>query len=452
MRSRLFVCAALASLGLIVGVARFAHAADAKAKGKKADDTDKGISKTLQWEEKVLGEDDKRAELDKILKAQAINKAATEKAEKEKAQREKEEAARAAKEAAAPKPQQKRGGEVALPALPDEGVNTKKVKSTDISPKLDTAEAAAPPPPSKPADDKFIDKLLKEEGSSKKKKVASGTDHKELLDILSTDKKAAPAKGGKKATSEVDKMLLEADKPPAPMAKIKHETPEWQKPEIQSTPAKPVVAQPAPKQKREDDGVIHVVQGAAGSSSSAPASKPAPIATRPTPAPMVPASTRKTAPSAAPSGGWNDPFADSGSRKSAASRSASRSAVEDDDFAPAPRRNAGAAASKPTTRTAGRSAAADDSWEDPFDAKKAAAARKGATKGGKAEAAGRWKDPFTDEAQPRSRGSVAMRDHRDSGRDDSTSKWEAARRAPAASDDETPSQSHGRWGVIKKRH
>src|SRR6185503_918124 len=124
MRSRLFVCAALAGLGLVVGVARIAHAADSKAKaGKKGDDTDRGISKTLQWEEKVLGDDDKRAELDKILKAQAINKAATEKAEKEKAQRDKEDAARAAKEAAAPKPQQKKGGEVALPSLPDEGVN-----------------------------------------------------------------------------------------------------------------------------------------------------------------------------------------------------------------------------------------------------------------------------------------------------------------------------------------
>jgi hypothetical protein len=443
----LFVCAALASLGLTVGVARLAHA-DSKAKGKKADDTDKNVSKTLQWEEKVLGEDDKRAELDKILKAQAINKAATEKAEKEKAQREKEEAARAAKEAAAPKAQQKKGGEVALPALPDEGVNNKKVKPTEISPKLDTAEAAAPPPPSKPADDKFIDKLLKEDGTGKKKKVAAGSaDHKELLDILSTDKKGAPKT--KKATSEVDKMLLEADKPPAPIAKIKHETPEWQKPEIQSTPVKPVIAQPLPKPKREDDGVIHVVQGAAGSSSSAPASKPASVASRPTPAPMVPASTRKTTPAAAPGGNWNDPFADSGSRKSVAARNATRASAEEDDFAPAPRRNA-SAASKPATR--GRQAVADDAWEDPFDKKAAAAARKAPAKGGKAEASGRWKDPFTDEAQPRSRGSVAMRDHRDSGREDSTSKWEAARRAPAASDDETPSQAHGRWGVIKKRH
>src|SRR5262245_54376059 len=104
MRSRLFVCVSLASLCLTVGVARIAPAADWKAKGgKKGDDTDRNVNRTLQWEEKVMGEDDKRGELDKILKAQAINKAATEKAEKEKAQREKEEAARAAKEAAQPK-------------------------------------------------------------------------------------------------------------------------------------------------------------------------------------------------------------------------------------------------------------------------------------------------------------------------------------------------------------
>src|SRR6266540_2353952 len=197
MRSRFFVCVALASLGLGLGVTRAAHAADSKAKaGKKGDDTDKGISKTLQWEEKVLGEDNKRAELDKILKAQAINKAATEKAEKEKAQREKEEAARAAREAAAPK-NQKKGGEVALPAMPDEGVNKGKVKPTEISPKLDTAAAAAAPPPSKPADDKFIDKLLKEEGSSKKKRAAATADNSELLDILSTEKKTPGKTKGK---------------------------------------------------------------------------------------------------------------------------------------------------------------------------------------------------------------------------------------------------------------
>jgi hypothetical protein len=452
MRSRFFVCAALAVSGLVVGVARVGHAADPKAKGanaKKGDsiDNDKVISKQLQWEEKVLGEDEKRGELDKILKAQAINKAATEKAEKEKAQREKEEAARAAREAAAPK-NQKKGGEVALPSMPDEGANKNKVKPTEISPKLDTATAAAPPPPTKPADDKFIDKLLKEEGAGKKKKAASASND-DLLDILSTEKKAGTKPKGK-GKSEVDNLLLEADKPPAPVAKIKHETPEWQKPEIQSTPVAAPIPQAKPQQKH-DDGIIRVVQGAAGSSSSAPASKPTTVATRPTASPMVPAARK--APAAAPSGGWNDPFADGGSRKNVASRSASRSVADEDDFAPAPRRNASAPAAKTATRTAARRPADDsDAWEDPFDAKKAAAARKAAAKPAKAEAPGRWKDPFTDDAQPRSRGSVALRD-RDSGREESAGKWNAARRAaPAAADDESPAQAHGRWGVIKKRH
>jgi hypothetical protein len=449
MRSRFFVCVALASLGLVLGVTRAAHAADSKAKGgKKGDDTDKGISKTLQWEEKVLGDDDKRAELDKILKAQAINKAATEKAEKEKAQREKEEAARAAREAAAPK-NQKKGGEVALPAMPDEGANKGKVKPTEISPKLDTAAAAAPPP-SKPADDKFIDKLLKEEGSSKKKRAAATADNSELLDILSTEKKTP---GKTKSKSEVDKALLEVDKPAAPMAKVHHETPEWQKPEIQNHPVAAPIPTPKPRDKK-DDGIVRVVQGAANSpssSSSTVASRPAPVATRPSP--MVPAA-RKGSAAAAPSGSWNDPFAEPGARKSVASRSTSRS-DSDDDFAPAPRRNANAPAAKSTTH-ATRNARSndDDAWEDPFDAKKAAAARRASSKPAKADPPGRWKDPFTDESSPpRSRGSVAMREStRDSGREESAGKWDAARRTqqPAA-DDESPGQAHGRWGVLKKR-
>src|SRR5580765_1211446 len=241
MRSRLLVCAAL--VGFSVGSARSASAADPKAKSdaksKKSSSgeaDDKGIGKTLQWEDKVMGPDDKRGELDKILRAQAINKAATEKAERDKEKADKEKAAREAKEAAAPKAQTtKKGGEVALPTLPDEGPagKSKSGKSVEISPKLDTAAAAAAPPPAKPADDKFIDKLLKEEGSGRKKKAVA-SDDKSLLDIPSADKPgkaAAPKVKGKKSDG-VDSLLLEADKEPAmPTPKIKHETPEWQKPE-----------------------------------------------------------------------------------------------------------------------------------------------------------------------------------------------------------------------------
>jgi len=169
---------------------------------------------------------------------------------------------------------------------------------------------------------------------------------------------------------------------------------------------------------------------------------------------MVPAA-RKGSAAAAPSGSWNDPFAEPGARKSAASRSTSR-LDGDDDFAPAPRRNASAPAAKSTSHaTHNARSNDDDAWEDPFDAKKAAAARRASSKPAKADPPGRWKDPFTDEASPsRTRGSVAMRESgRDSGREGSAGgKWEAARRTqqPAA-DDESPGQAHGRWGVLKKR-
>ena len=129
-----------------------------------------------------MGPDDKRAELDKIARAQAINKAAAEKAAKEKEKAD----AQAAKEAAAPKPQtSKRGGDVALPTLPDEDSGSgksSKGKSSEISPKLETAAAAAPPPPVKHGDDKFIDKLLTNDSGSKKHK-ASAADDKALDDL-----------------------------------------------------------------------------------------------------------------------------------------------------------------------------------------------------------------------------------------------------------------------------
>src|SRR5262245_13306130 len=162
MQSRFLVCVALAGFALATGRSDVAVADDAKAKaGKKKDDAEDktGIGKTLQWEDKVMGPDDKKSELDKIRKAQEINKAAAEKAERDKAAN----AAREAKEREAAAKQgpttQKRGGEVALPTLPDEGDKT-KVKHTEVSPKLETEAAKAPPPVLKPADDKFIDKLL----------------------------------------------------------------------------------------------------------------------------------------------------------------------------------------------------------------------------------------------------------------------------------------------------
>ena len=121
MRSRLFLCAALAGTCLFGSWSSVARAADPKGKkGKTSDSDDKVINKQLQWEDSVMGPDDgKRAELDKIARAQAINKAASEKAAKEKEKADAQAAREKEKADAAPKTT-KRGGEVALPSLPDE--------------------------------------------------------------------------------------------------------------------------------------------------------------------------------------------------------------------------------------------------------------------------------------------------------------------------------------------
>ena len=64
MRSRLFVCAALAG-SCLLGSWSVAHAADPKAKkAKTSDSSDAVINKQMQWEDSVMGPDDKRAELD----------------------------------------------------------------------------------------------------------------------------------------------------------------------------------------------------------------------------------------------------------------------------------------------------------------------------------------------------------------------------------------------------
>ena len=208
MRSWFLVCAALAGFAFTSGQSGSLTLPIRKQRAKKKGDDlseDKtGIGKTLQWEDKVMGPDDKGAELDKIRKAQAINKAAAEKAEREKAAN----AAREAKEkeaaAKAGPTTQKRGGEVALPTLPDEGPSTGKAKAqhTEVSPKLETEAAKAPPPTLKPADDKFIDKLLKEEWRPKKKR-ASATEDKALVDMLASEKpsKAAAARRARRTAS-----------------------------------------------------------------------------------------------------------------------------------------------------------------------------------------------------------------------------------------------------------
>jgi hypothetical protein len=468
MRSKLLLCAALVgtcSFGTWSSVAR---AADPKAKEKKAKSSDslsddKVISKQMQWEDSVMGPDDKRAELDKIARAQAINKAAAEKAAKEKEKAD----AQAAKEAAAPKPQtSKRGGDVALPTLPDEDSGKgSRGKSSDISPKLETAAAAAPPPPVKHGDDKFIDKLLKDDSGNKKHKT-SAADDKALDDLLAVEKPKPAAKGqgqGKGKKDDVDSLLLSADKaPPMPETHVKHETPEWAKPEIASTPVQaPMPVRPQPKR---DDGIIHVVQGAAPVGRPVPvsqrtvASPPArsnAVATRATAAPTAAVGRRQAAPSA-----WNDPFA-TGPKKTVAARETHRddSGADDLDGEVPVNRRQPAAAQRRGTRDG----------DDDGDSFKNAKATGGTRRAAPAAKPPKWKDPFTQSEAPaaapaRSTPARSAPAHstarsapahstpvlatREPNKGES-SKWDVAGRHEAAAS-AAPQARSGRWGVLKK--
>ncbi len=454
MRSRLFLCAALAGTCLFGSWSSIAHAADPKGKkAKTSDSDDKVINKQMQWEDSVMGPDDgKRAELDKIARAQAINKAASEKAAKEKEKADAQAAREKEKADAAPKTT-KRGGEVALPTLPDEDSGKgKNGKTSEISPKLESASAAAPPPPVKHGDDKFIDGLLKDDGGKKKHK-ASASDDKALDDLLAVEKpKAAPAKGKKKG-DDVDSLLSSADKaPPMPETHIKHETPEWAKPEISSTRVEAPVMPVRPQPKR-DDGIIHVTQGAA-TASPPPARRTA--AAAPPPPPVRPSTVatrnasgrRQGAPAA---GNWNDPFTPpSAPKKTVAARETHGDSGADDldNLTPVNRR-------RPPSP-----ARSDD--DDSFTNAKATAGTRRAAPAAKPK----WKDPFTSSAAPEpapARAKVAARSaaptpaaarttvaSREPQKGES-SKWDvAAHHGAAATAESTPRAQSGRWGVLKK--
>ena len=452
MRSKLFLCAALVGTCVFGTWSPVARAADPKGKDKKAKSgdslsDDKVISKQMQWEDSVMGPDDKRAELDKIARAQAINKAAAEKAAKEKEKAD----AQAAREASAPKPQtSKRGGDVALPTLSDEDSGSGKAskgKSSEVSPKLETAAAAAPPPPVKHGDDKFIDKLLTSDSGSKKHKT-SAADDKALDDLLAVEKPKPAAKGqGKgKKSDDVDSLLSSADKaPPMPETHVKHETPEWAKPEIASTPVQaPMPVRPQPKR---DDGIIHVVQGAA------PVGRPGPVSQR-TVAPPPPARSNAVATRApagrrqAAPGAWNDPFATgpNGQKKTVAARETHRddSGADDLDGEVPVNRRQPAAAQRRGTRDA----------DDDSDSFKNAKSTGGTRRAAPAAKPPKWKDPFTESETPKPARSTAARSApvlatREPHKGES-SKWDVAGRHEALAASDAPHARSGRWGVLKK--
>jgi hypothetical protein len=459
MRSKLLVCAAIAGVGVCTWFLSVAHAADSKNKGadkKKPSELhadDKSMKKQLQWESDVMGPDSKRAELDKIARANAINEKAAKDREKQ-----------AALEAAAPAPKApnaaaanaSKKAEVAIPSTPAENKlnDSGKNGSHEVSPKLASEAAHAPVAPVKPADDKFIDKLLKEEQPSSRKK-SSASDRE--LDALLAGAKEKPA-GRKNKGDSVDALIKSADKGPAmPAPRAAAALPEWTKtpdiaPSAPPPPPAPVVAKVAPK----SDGVIRVVQGAVAPTSPAAA----PIASRGT-------SGRKTAGASKTTLGkptktpvvWNDPFADNklpDSKKTVASRDRetfAAPAVKKEPAAAHASASTGSAwndpfADAPEPRRTTRRTSAAPAPSSPSSTSSTSSAPKRGEKGGdpNAHPAG-WKDPFTKApaAEP-ARAPVAMREL---GKGES-SKWEiAARHSPSHA---PVSDSHvGGWGVLKKR-
>ena len=425
MRSKL---SCLAAAIIVLGTVSVARAADPKkgsdkgaAKKKSGEMLNDNFDKQMQWENNVMGPDDKKAELAKIARASAISKAAAEKAAVEKAAAEKS----AAREETRRGPATKTAAPVLLATPEDEnaGKSTRNRDRDDkagreISPKLSTEEAAPPPPPVKPADDKFIDKLLK--GEPSRKKVVKNDD--ELNDLLAKDKIApAPKPRGKKVDS-VDDLLRSAEKQPD-MPATKAKTPDWAKVEAPVAPAPPPVVLRAPPKK--DDGVIHIVQGAAGTTS------PRPQVAAATPSRRSQNSDtfdRRESDSfdaprkrgGAKSASFADPFADSGS--------APRARV----VAPPPR----PVAPPPPQRAAPRREVASPppGWRDPFsDAPERGKPVKPKAPAGHPPG---WKDPFSDATPSGAHAPlVAMRE---------THRSDGGKRSPGASKSAT-------WGVLKKQ-
>jgi hypothetical protein len=434
MRSKFLVSAAIAAVGVFGSFASPFHASPAHAAGGKSKDKDakakplelhaddKSIKKQTQWEDKVMGPDSTRNELDKIARARAINEKAMADKEKQSAL----EPAPASKAAPASNKPKNEKAEVSLIA-PEKNEPS---RAHEISPKLETAAAQAPVPTAKPADDKFIDKLLRDDGPSKKR--AASANDKELENLLAGAGKEKQS--GRKHGDSVDALLKAADKGPAmpePRAQ-QGGLPEWAKqPEIAPTPPPPpppVAVKPAAK---PPSGVIQVVQGAAGNAPAVVSPAKPTVATSSRPG-------RKGAVAKAAPPSWSDPFAD---KRPVAS-------------AQAPKKEP---ASRPSAST-------DTSWNDPFasepEARKpvhrgaaapaasAPAAPAAAPK--KAEPAARpanWKDPFTKAPSEPSRAPVAMREL---GKNES-SKWEIATRRSTSRAAASDARVASGWGVLKKR-
>lgn len=341
----------------------------AKKSGKEISTDDRALDKQMDWETKVLGPNNiKKIDLAKIQKLQAEELVRREKQEKvdqaDKDRKEREAAAAAATQRNVKAP------------------STREVPSVE--------EAAPPAKPVEKHDDAFVDKLLT--GKGDKKKVAVSNDEvDELLNKAKHEK--APAASGRargKGGDNVDQLLATADKqaPVKTTTRKAVEAPETVSAEAAAREAalRSVAAAAAAKANEDRARRRTAIPDAAvlrAQASAKTSSEPA----------------RPTASRAA----WVDPFAaDGGGQSSSSAKGRGKSGHSAVTSAASSSSRAPAAAGRhgPATRPAGPAVrpAANDSWQDPFDAGGGVKPRPAPAKTAPAARPGKhppnWKDPF----------------------------------------------------------
>ena len=449
-----------------------------------------------------MGADEKRGELDKISRAQAINKAASEKAEKEKVARRRGTRRDAAAEGTRrQEKQEERRGRAADVVRRGESRVGRQVGQGQVD--GDFAEArhrggrgAASPVQAgrrqvhrQAAEGRW--RQQEEEGDGVHRRQQRADRHpgrrEEGQERRRQRQERQEGLRGRRCCSR-STSLRESARP-----EIKHETPEWAKPEIRAVPtAAPVVARPQPKR---DDGIIHVVQGAAptGRARRLPRLR---LAWRRRRRSRPRAASKAGATARGGSGDWDDPFSESTPRREAAAsrnvtaRSNRAAAADfDEDEAPAPRRGSSVEtnASRPvrgrrrhvppgqTTRAGtipspgggGNRKGAAPAARGPRDGKPAKSTGSDSPRPARG---GAWKDPFTEaqgagskretaltkrEAAGGKRGAaVAVKSSKGAARNqgDDGAKWESAgRKSPSPALAEAGPEVHARWGAVEKR-
>ena len=371
----------------------------------------------MQWENNVMGPDDKQAELAKIAKAPGDREGRRREGRRREGRRREEPSQGRAKRT----PAAKTAAPVLLATPEDENAGQVDQVQGKSSARIARSRRSSPPPrlprrrprPSRPTTSSSTSCSR----ASPRKRPFKSVDDSELNDLLAKDKVAAAPKPRGKRADSVDDLLKQAEQLDVAVTKAK--TPEWAKIEAPTAPPPPIVVPRA--QPKKDDGVIHVVQGAAGGSknprpqmAAAPSRRSQNADTfdrRDATERREATSDRRSAEAADRRGGdAADPFDAPRGRRNATT--SSRPASFSDPFAdsaPAPRTRVAPPPPPPRTAPAPRAMpaarrepAAAPAFRDPFgDSPPPSKTVKRTPETKPAGRSGGFKDPFSEASRPR---------------------------------------------------